>query len=71
MPAQFGLMVSDQLTTHVHGYFVNLSGEWKRRLILGSTGAPTSAPQLMVLSNPMLSELVSGMSLCPTSLPSI
>src|SRR5215813_3491654 len=34
MSAQFGLVVMDQLTAHVHGYFVNLTGEWKRRLIL-------------------------------------
>ena len=34
MPAQFGLMVPDQLPAYVHGYFVNLTGEWERRLIL-------------------------------------
>src|SRR5215510_11182639 len=34
MPAQFGLLISDQLAAHVHGYFVNLTGEWKRRLVL-------------------------------------
>src|SRR5262245_66445699 len=34
MLAQFGLMISDQLTAHVHGYFVDLTREWKRRLIL-------------------------------------
>src|SRR5215831_10392809 len=34
MSAQFGLMVSDQLSAHVHGYFVNLTGEWERRLVL-------------------------------------
>src|SRR5262245_59846412 len=34
MPAQFGLMVMDQLTAYVHGYIVNLTGEWKRQFIL-------------------------------------
>src|SRR5215475_11409908 len=34
MSAQFGLVVMHQLTAHVHGYFVDLTGEWKRRLIL-------------------------------------
>src|SRR4030095_15882978 len=34
MPAQFGLMVSDQLTAHIYGYFVNLTGEWEWRLVL-------------------------------------
>src|SRR5262245_26810139 len=33
MLAQFSLMVPDQLPTHVHGYFVNLTGEWERRLV--------------------------------------
>src|SRR5262245_45281192 len=34
MLAQFGLVISDQLTAHVHCYFVDLTREWKRRLIL-------------------------------------
>src|SRR4029450_3151015 len=34
MPAQFGLIVSDQLTAHIYGYFVNLTGEWEWRLVL-------------------------------------
>src|SRR4029077_6149912 len=38
MPAQLGLMVSDQLTAHIHGYFVNLTGERERRLVLRRDG---------------------------------
>src|SRR5262245_49320440 len=34
MPTQFGLLISDQLPAYVHGYFINFTGEWKRRLIL-------------------------------------
>src|SRR4029450_9674343 len=34
MPAQFALIVSDQLTAHIYGYFVNLTGEWEWRLVL-------------------------------------
>ena len=34
MPAQFGLMVSDQFAAHIYGYFVNLTGERERRLVL-------------------------------------
>src|SRR5262245_61995189 len=34
MPAQFGLMVPDQLAAYIHGYVVNLTGEWERRLVL-------------------------------------
>src|ERR1700747_3044111 len=38
MPAQFGLMVSDQLSAHIHGYFVNLPGERERRFVLRRDG---------------------------------
>ena len=34
MFAQFGLLIPDQLPAHVHGYFINLTSERKRRLIL-------------------------------------